>query len=171
MCYQARSLQSGAQIGGKKVAHTYNVRGTGALSRLSGPREGEAVVPMASVIDTTGARSASEIFSSKEATEKWRRQRPMTESEYREFQSMPAGQQRVMTRFGPVTASSGPRATAWAMAGGQPSGTRRGMVAQPLLIAPSSYQEYLEATERPAPAPRPTRLGIGGGTRSTGLGY
>jgi hypothetical protein len=126
---------------------------------------------MASVINTTGARSASEAFSSKEAMESWRRQRPMTESEYREYQSMPAEQQRVQAQFGPAMARSGSTGAAVAMGMQSRGSNSRGMVAQPLLIAPSSYQEYLEATERPAPTLRPTRLGVGGGTRSTGLGY
>lgn len=171
MCYQQRSLQSGAQIGSKKVAHTYETRVIGRNQVKSSTHEGSAIVPMASVIDTTGARSASEVWKSKESRESWRRQRPMTESEYREYQSMPTGQQRAQAQFGPAIGRYGPAGAAVAMGMQTQGSNRRGMVAQPLLITPSSYQEYLEATERPAPASRPTRLGVGGGTRSTGLGY
>lgn len=171
MCYQQRSLQSGANIGSKRVAHTYETRLIAGNRTTTRTREGAALVPMASVIDTTGARSASEVWKSKESRESWRRQRPMTESEYREYQSMPAEQQRVQAQFGSAIGRSGPAGAAVAMGMQTQGSNRRGMVAQPLLIAPSSYQEYLKATERPAPASRPTRLGVGGGTRSTGLGY
>jgi hypothetical protein len=164
MCYQQRSLQSGAKIGSKKVAHTYETRVIAGNRTTAHTREGAALVPMASVIDTTGAASAAEVWKSKKSMESWRRQRPMTESEYQEYQALPSPQRGLSTpgAVQPVLNYGG---------GGVRGNNNRGMVAQPLLITPSSYQEYLEATERPAPASRPSRLGVGGGTRSTGLGY
>ena len=149
-----KTLKSGARVSSEEVPYEYK----GPLGRT---RSALAIVPVAKELDTTGARSAAEVFGSQASLDKWyakSQSRPMTEAEFAEYRTMR------MPFIGTADSSQQQMRRRGLPFGGLPR----------LRINPRSYQEYLGLANRrqaSSSTSGPSRLGVGGGTRATGLGY
>ena len=147
------ALKSGARVYSEEVPYEYR----GPLGRA---QSSLTIVPMAKRLDTTGASSASEVYRSNESINKWyakSQSRPLTEIEYNEY---------MRNRESPY------RRMAILRNNGEDRVNRRGMF--PQLMIRRSYQDYLNVAagrSGSSSTSGPLRLGVGGGTRSTGLGY
>lgn len=158
MCFNNKPLKSGVRVTTGTTTETRQYSGNFGGRKIRGTYEQTLHVPLAQTLDTTGATSASEVFGSKQATDKWFARspsRPMTEAEYNEFRSSTLRANQGMVNAGAAQ-----------VAAFRKGANTRYPVQSPLMIAPRSYDEYMtranEATSR-------TRTQVGGGTRATGL--
>ena len=149
---KSQTLKSGTRISEEAIPYGY----TGRIGRT----RSDLTIPMVRDLDTTGARSAAEVYGSQASLDKWyakSQARPMTEPEYNEYM------QNRQSPYGRMAIRPNRMAN---------QGARRGML--PRLMIRRSYQDYLNvASGRSGSSSTsgPSRLGVGGGTRATGLGY
>ncbi len=151
-------LKSGATVTSGETFYDPSTRTYGG--HLLPGRSALAIVPMASVLDTSGASSASEVYRSQASVAKWTKTRAMTEAEFAEYRGATPIIPRTTLEQIPLNAPL--------------KGTVSFEDLSRFKSNPRSYEEYLGMVNKPS-APSSLfsypRLGIGGSSRSTGLGY